>query len=199
LTYGFTVQYSLQYLQSYVQDIGLPAPFNRMIPLVEFAFQTPLEGDDRGKTTWTVNPGIILPAPLPLEEGGSAMTRGIRRAARSWRVGGALLLLAPALAGAHAVLVRSKPVAKSVVRTAPDRVELWFSERLEPAFARLTVWSAAGTQVDLGDAAVAPADPRQLSVGLRPLGPGRYVVKYRVLSVDGHVVESQFPFTLHAP
>ena len=59
LTYGFTVQYSLQYLQSYVQDIGLPAPFNRMIPLVEFAFQTPLEGADKGKTTWTVNPGVI--------------------------------------------------------------------------------------------------------------------------------------------
>ena len=59
LTYGFTVQYSLQYLQSYVQDIGLPAPFNRMIPLVEFAFATPLEGADKGKTTWTVNPGII--------------------------------------------------------------------------------------------------------------------------------------------
>ncbi len=59
LTYGFTVQYSLPYLQSYVQDIGLPAPFNRMIPLVEFAFQTPLEGADKGKTTWTANPGII--------------------------------------------------------------------------------------------------------------------------------------------
>jgi hypothetical protein len=59
LAYGFTIQYSLQYLQAYVQDIGLPAPFNRMIPLVEFAFQTPLEGDDKGRTTWTINPGII--------------------------------------------------------------------------------------------------------------------------------------------
>lgn len=59
MKYGFTVQYSLQYLQAYVQDIGLPAPFNRMIPLVEFAFQTPLEGPDKGKTTWTTNPGII--------------------------------------------------------------------------------------------------------------------------------------------
>src|SRR5882724_9848983 len=32
--WGFSIQYSLQYLQSYVRDVGLPAPFNRMIALV---------------------------------------------------------------------------------------------------------------------------------------------------------------------
>jgi len=39
----------------------------------------------------------------------------------------------------------------------------------------------------------------QLSVSLRPLAPRRYVVKYRVLSVDGHVVESEFSCALRAP
>jgi methionine-rich copper-binding protein CopC len=39
----------------------------------------------------------------------------------------------------------------------------------------------------------------QLSVSLRPLASRRYVVKYRVLSVDGHVVESAFSFTLRPP
>ena len=55
--WGFTLQYNLQYLQSYVQDIGLPAPFNRMIPLVEFAMDTSVEG--RSRTTGTISPGII--------------------------------------------------------------------------------------------------------------------------------------------
>src|SRR5262249_29566608 len=32
--WGFTIQYNLQYLQSFVRDVGLPAPFNRMIPIV---------------------------------------------------------------------------------------------------------------------------------------------------------------------
>jgi methionine-rich copper-binding protein CopC len=41
-----------------------------------------------------------------------------------------------------------------------------------------------------------PEDPKLLSVGLPALVPGTYTVKYRVLSVDGHVVESQFSFTL---
>src|SRR5262249_44821829 len=36
LQLGFAIQYSLQYLQSNVKDIGLGEPFNRMIPLVEF-------------------------------------------------------------------------------------------------------------------------------------------------------------------
>src|SRR5205807_8374771 len=58
--WGFTVQYDLYYLQSFVRDIGLRAPFNRMVPLMEFAMQTPLD-DPRtaGQTTGTINPGII--------------------------------------------------------------------------------------------------------------------------------------------
>ncbi|HEV3350094.1 MAG TPA: hypothetical protein VHC93_23595 [Methylomirabilota bacterium] len=57
--WGFSVQYNLQYLQSFVRDVGLPAPFNRMIPLVEFAMQTPIEGPHTGRTTGTINPGVI--------------------------------------------------------------------------------------------------------------------------------------------
>lgn len=57
--WGFSMQYNLQYLQSFVRDVGLPAPINRFIPLVEFAMQTPVEGRDAGRTTGTVNPGLI--------------------------------------------------------------------------------------------------------------------------------------------
>jgi hypothetical protein len=59
MQWGFSVQYNLQYLQSFVRDVGLPTPFNRMIPLVEFAMQTPIEGPHAGRTTGTVNPGVI--------------------------------------------------------------------------------------------------------------------------------------------
>ena len=57
--WGFTLQYNLQYLQSFVRDAGIPAPFNRMIPIVEFAMQTPVEGPQAGRTTGTINPGVI--------------------------------------------------------------------------------------------------------------------------------------------
>ena len=57
--WGFSLQYNLQYLQSFVRDIGLPAPLNRMIPLVELSLETPLDRMKTGHTTGTVNPGII--------------------------------------------------------------------------------------------------------------------------------------------
>jgi hypothetical protein len=57
--WGFSFQYNLQYLQSYVRDVGLPAPINRMIPIVELVLETPIDGRNAGRTTGTVNPGII--------------------------------------------------------------------------------------------------------------------------------------------
>ena len=58
LEWGFAVEYSLPYLQSFVQDVGLREPFSRMIPVVEFAMSTALDRGASG-TTGTVNPGII--------------------------------------------------------------------------------------------------------------------------------------------
>ncbi len=57
--WGFSFQYSLQYLQSFVRDVGLPAPLSRMIPLVELDLQTPIDGPRARYTTGTVNPGVI--------------------------------------------------------------------------------------------------------------------------------------------
>jgi methionine-rich copper-binding protein CopC len=125
-----------------------------------------------------------------------------RRRARSWTItwlAAALFFAtgwAPGLAVAHAVLVRSTPPGRATLAEAPARVQLWFNERLEPAFSTLEVRSATGEQVDQKDARVAPEDSKQLSATLAPLAPGTYTVRYRVLSVDGHVVNSSFTFTV---
>jgi hypothetical protein len=57
--YGFALEYSLPYLQSSVRDVGIGAPFDRLVPLVEFAFETPLDRGQGGKTVGTINPGVI--------------------------------------------------------------------------------------------------------------------------------------------
>jgi hypothetical protein len=57
--YGFAVEYSIPYLQSQVKDLGIGPPFNRMIPLVEFALTTQLNRGQSGMTTGTVQPGVI--------------------------------------------------------------------------------------------------------------------------------------------
>jgi hypothetical protein len=58
LRWGLALEYSLIYLEEHVKDIGLCAPLKRLIPLVEFAMQTPLNRIS-GPTTGTVNPGVI--------------------------------------------------------------------------------------------------------------------------------------------
>lgn len=57
--YGFAFEYSLEYLQHHVKDVGLSAPFDRMIPLVEVAMTTGLNRGAGGSTTGTIQPGII--------------------------------------------------------------------------------------------------------------------------------------------
>lgn len=106
----------------------------------------------------------------------------------------AAALALPAAAEAHALLVKASPARRAVLTHPPARVELWFNERLEPAYSSLTVETEAGERVDRGDVTVGPDDPRKLSLTLPALEPGRYVVRFRVLSVDGHVVESSFAF-----
>ncbi len=57
--YGFAIEYSIPYLQSEVRYLGLGPPFNRMIPLVEFALTSPFNRGYGGTTTGTVQPGVI--------------------------------------------------------------------------------------------------------------------------------------------
>ncbi len=119
-----------------------------------------------------------------------------QRLLSAWLAG---LVLWPTAALAHAVLVKSVPAQRALVVESPPRVELWFNERLEPAYSKASVTNEAGVQVDLGDVAVSAEDPRRLAISLPPLPPGRYTVSFRVLSVDGHVVEAAFTFTVHPP
>jgi methionine-rich copper-binding protein CopC len=107
-----------------------------------------------------------------------------------------LLLVVPTSSWAHAYLVKSSPARRAVLSNAPSRVVLWFNERLEAQFSQLSVWKREGEQVDSGDTQVGPDDPKKLSVGIPPLPAGAYSVKFRVLSVDGHIVEAEFPFSV---
>jgi methionine-rich copper-binding protein CopC len=112
---------------------------------------------------------------------------------------GALLALAlciPLSGWTHAVLVKSSPARRAALVRPPARVQLWFNERVEAQFSQLSVWDSDGRQVDRRDLQVGADDPKQLSVGLPDLAPGAYTVRFRVLSVDGHVVEGDFPFTV---
>ena len=57
--FGFSFQYSLEYLQHHVKDIGLSAPFDRLVPLVEVSFATAVNRGFGGQTVGTIQPGVI--------------------------------------------------------------------------------------------------------------------------------------------
>jgi methionine-rich copper-binding protein CopC len=79
---------------------------------------------------------------------------------------------------------------------APNQVRLWFNEEIEKSYASVTVLDSAGNAVTAAKPAFADDDRKSLALALPPLLPGKYKVKFRVLSVDGHVVESSYEFTV---
>jgi hypothetical protein len=61
VSYSGSLQYSMPYLHANVIDLELPDFFNRLIPLVEFSFQTPVANNlgNSYVTTGFIYPGVI--------------------------------------------------------------------------------------------------------------------------------------------
>jgi hypothetical protein len=97
-------------------------------------------------------------------------------------------------AAAHAFLDHALPAVGSTVHAPPAQVKLWFSQKLEPAFSNAQVSDSAGKRVDRADGRVDDGDRTVLTVSVPQLAPGRYRVKWRVLSVDTHVTEGDYSF-----
>jgi methionine-rich copper-binding protein CopC len=108
-----------------------------------------------------------------------------------WLIG--LCVGVPATANAHAFLDHANPPVGAVVARAPAEVRLWFTERIEPRFSRLEVTAAGGGRIAAGGV-VDRQQADQMSLRLPALKPGRYQVKWRVISVDTHETEGDFGF-----
>lgn len=107
-------------------------------------------------------------------------------------------LAAAVMAGqafAHSFLVEATPSSKDHVPASPKTVKLRFGGGVEPKYSKLTVENAEGKVLGEGSIGV-PEKPRELAMEPPELAPGKYVVRYRVLSTDGHVVEGNYEFTV---
>ena len=101
-------------------------------------------------------------------------------------------------AGAHAALMRSDPSRRAVLTQPPNHIRLWFSEKIEPEYSSISVLDTAGRLIPTGRAAVSPTDAKLLILDLPPLTPGQYTVRYRINSIDGHLLEASYQFSLKA-
>ena len=99
-------------------------------------------------------------------------------------------------AQAHAFLDNATPKVGAVVAEAPKAIRMQFTQPIEPAFSRIHLFTQDGKAIETGPAAADPSDPTQLIAPIvGALSPGRYDVRWDVLSVDTHRTNGHFPFT----
>ena len=109
----------------------------------------------------------------------------------------AACLALPAVASAHAYLVKTVPTPSEVLNGSPPNIQLTYDEAVEPSFAIISVTSAGGQQETTGPVRRSPADPDTLVVPLRPhLPQGWYLIYWRAISVDGHPVDGAFTYAV---
>ena len=101
-------------------------------------------------------------------------------------------------ADAHADLVRSFPKANSTLTKSPKYVQLEFAEALTTLKNKnansIVILDSKAKKIETSKILINRGVARVEFIGT--LKPGKYLVKYRIVSADGHVLNAQFKFTL---
>lgn len=121
------------------------------------------------------------------------------------RVVGAILGLAALLAAAvvtaapataHASLESSSPVDGSTLTATPPEIMLRFNEPIKDGLNEVTVTTGS---TDVADGEVQVEGEAVYQPVKHTMEPGRYTVKYKVVSADGHPVSGSLSFTYEPP
>lgn len=78
----------------------------------------------------------------------------------------------------------------------PKEVHLTFNDAVGNEYLALAVVDSSGKRVDGHDAKLDFTDHAQLRASVEGLNKGTYMVRYRVLSADGHVVSGKYHFSI---
>jgi methionine-rich copper-binding protein CopC len=97
---------------------------------------------------------------------------------------------------AHAYPQTESPAKGSTITTAPAALWIEFDDELEPQFTGMTVTDAMGMVMSDGHAKVSPTDSHHLSIGLKPLPPGKYIVTWHATDTDTHKTHGAYSFTV---
>jgi methionine-rich copper-binding protein CopC len=110
-------------------------------------------------------------------------------------------VLEPRIAFAHTVLVRSNPIARSLIARLPTRVSLTFAEPL------MTLSNASINKVLVTDPnhnvissirSTVMANVLSNVLNAKKVIPGTYTVSFRVSAQDGHVLTGSYYFKVSA-
>lgn len=99
----------------------------------------------------------------------------------------------------HLRLVSAFPAKDTVLTSSPDAVRLWLSEPTQAPVSKVTVTGASGAAVPLEKLTRENSKDAPLVAKLvKPVGNGRYVVTWKAMSKDGHVVNGTYRFQVKA-
>jgi methionine-rich copper-binding protein CopC len=111
-----------------------------------------------------------------------------------WVVGLWMTWIATA-ALAHAHLQKAVPADGGTVHSAPTNVVLTFSEP-----ARLTAcWLTQGNDAKQKIEGLSTSAAKEITIAMPQLAAGSYVLSWRVMADDGHVMPGQIHFTIAPP
>ncbi len=105
---------------------------------------------------------------------------------------GLMLMGNSALTWAHTHLVKSIPVNGSTLAVSPSRFVLTFAEPAK--LTTLSLQKDAEPAQKMGPLPTSPAT--EVSIPAPQLAPGRYVLAWRAVGDDGHVMPGKLSFTV---
>ena len=100
---------------------------------------------------------------------------------------------------AHAIMVRSVPEQNSTLTESPKQIDVWFNDKVGSEYKALAVIDSKGKRVDNKDVQQETFDESHLYATVPALPPDTYTVRYRVVSIDTHIVTGKYQFTIKAP
>ncbi|HUO64762.1 MAG TPA: copper resistance CopC family protein, partial [Terriglobales bacterium] len=89
--------------------------------------------------------------------------------------------------------------ADATLTQPPAQVYLRFNSKLEKRLSHVTLSTEKGRPVALPIAVNGSEKPDRLVLPLGPLAPGAYMIRYKVLAVDGHITEGILRFSVIEP
>jgi copper resistance protein C len=115
-----------------------------------------------------------------------------------WLIGVAVVLVAALIAAtprralAHAVLLSSTPQKNAAVNGPDITISLKYNSRVDGARSSLSLLKPDGSVERIG--ALAQPLPDTLLATGHKLAKGAYVLRWQVLSSDGHITRGEVPF-----
>jgi copper resistance protein C len=115
-----------------------------------------------------------------------------------WLIGAAVLLVAALMAAnprsalAHAVLLSSTPQKNAAVNGPDITISLKYNSRVDGARSSLSLLKPDGSVERIGG--LAQPLPNTLLATGHKLAKGAYVLRWQVLSSDGHITRGEVPF-----